>query len=303
MSIKNIIILGSAGLIGQELQKILLKKKSYNLFCLDKKSNPNQSKKVSFIKGDVLNENTLKKLPKKVDIIFFLIGKLGGPESLKIENASKYFKLNTETLVKILKFFNFKKIIFLSSEHVYGDNVVLKKNEATKIEPEPKNYYGLSKLISEKYLHKYFLEKKNISVDIIRTPRVISIKQESFIRNISKKIDLKKSLLINSNNQLNLIYVTDLINALIKCLNKINSKFRILNVFNNDQPISIEKIMKIILKIKGKKNKIKFNKKKIYDHNPINLKISNSDTKIKLGWNPKKKNKSLITEVILNEIK
>ena len=65
MNIKNIIILGSAGLIGQELQKILLKKKSYNLFCLDKKSNQINLRKFLSSKVMYLMKILLKNYQRK----------------------------------------------------------------------------------------------------------------------------------------------------------------------------------------------------------------------------------------------
>ena len=59
-----------------------------------------------------------------------------------------------------------RKIIFTSTEHVYGDDFNNKKN-ILNIEPSPKNLYGITKLLSEKILHNFF-KKTLISIDILR---------------------------------------------------------------------------------------------------------------------------------------
>ena len=66
--------------------------------------------------------------------------------------------MNCETLIKFLKILEKKKIrkiIFTSTEHVYGDDFNNKKN-ILNIEPSPKNLYGITKLLSEKILHNFF---------------------------------------------------------------------------------------------------------------------------------------------------
>ena len=64
--------------------------------------------------------------------------------------------MNCETLIKFLKYLKKKirKIIFTSTEHVYGDDFNNKKN-ILNIEPS-QNLYGITKLLSEKILHNFF---------------------------------------------------------------------------------------------------------------------------------------------------
>ena len=304
--IKKICIIGGQGLIGQEYQK--LSKNNYSKVVLDKKI-----KKGGYIKNnikyfnyDCFNRKSKNNQISKSDIIIFMIGKIGGPESLDIKNFDQYFQANCNSLINTIQKINkkrLKKIIFLSTEHVYGDFSKLSKSLV--LEQNPKNYYGVTKLISEKLLYKFFYENK-ISVDILRFPRVIIPNKSSLISNFFKKIiNEEKIKIINIKTKFNLIYIDDLISAIDECSKKLNTKFRILNIFNKDKSLSL---IDIIRKLKRLSNfKVKFvikNKLILSDHNPILLKLNKNETLNKrFNWYPKFNNKKIFNKIIDNEIK
>ena len=187
MAIKKLLLVGGSGQIGLKIIDSL--KSKFNLYVFDNKIL--NIKEIKFIKKNCLNNNDLKKLPKNFDATIFLIGKKGGPKSLNINYYKDYFKSNCETLINFLhsKRINFqKKIIFFSTEHVYGDNTVVgnKKFE----EPNPKNFYGSTKLLSEKILYNFW-DNNKISVDILRVPRII-IDEKNIISDIFVKIKKEK---------------------------------------------------------------------------------------------------------------
>lgn len=302
--IKKIIIFGSSGFIGTKIIKRLKSKNNMKIYGFDKKfSKQNNQNHIKFISGDILNNKKLNKLPKKIDVIIFLVGKLGGPESLKISNAKKYLKINTETLIKVLHIFKFKKIIFISSEHVYNDNFSSKSYNTMEYEPEPKNYYGLSKLVSEKYLYYFYniIKKRKLSVDIIRTPRVIDKEKNNLIQKIIRKLLRKEKIYIFKRSKFNFLDIDDLISAIMKCLNTNKNKYRIFDIFNNSPPISLEDLIKIVSKKKQIKPVFSYKKKETYDHNPKNLKIKNLYAKKELNWFPKKETRDIVEDLILNE--
>ena len=303
MKIKNILIAGGGGELGSKLVDYL-KNKNFNIFVVDKKFNKKtKQNNVKFIKLDFLNLKSSKKIPKNIDIVYFLIGITGGPFSLDFKYLTKYLQMNCETLINFLRGINnkkIKKIIFTSTEQVYNDNFTEKKNSLKK-EPYPKNLYGATKLLSEKILHNYF-KKNSISIDVLRFPRVI-IKQKNNLIVKMKNSALKnnKIYLSNSNLRLNFIYINDLLSAFEKCMYQTNTKFRILNIFNNSGPINLKNLAKEI----KKKLKIKIHIKFISDsgiknHNPQNLKISNKLTKKVLNWKPILNNSQIIKKIIDN---
>jgi len=303
MKIKNVLIAGGGGELGGHLIQHL-KEKKINFFVLDKKfKKKDKIKNVKFIKFDFLKQNKFQKIPIKIDVIIFLVGITGGPLSLDLRYFKKYIQINSETLMNFLKRvkkINVKKIIFTSTEHVYGDND--KNNYITKTELTPKNLYGISKLFSEKILYNYFKDHK-IAVDIFRFPRVISNNKNNLIFKI-KSDAVKNGIihLINPNLKFNFIYINDLLSAFEKSMFQTSRKFRILDIFNNSKSISLIEIAKIFKQKFKKKLIIKLIKNTgNQNHNPINLKISNNFTKKTLKWNPIFNNSQIIKKIIEND--
>tara|TARA_Y100000591_G_C21847238_1_gene709426 strand:- start:1275 stop:2198 length:924 start_codon:yes stop_codon:yes gene_type:complete len=303
MKIKNILIAGGGGELGVKLIDHL-KNKDFKIFVLDKKFNKKiRQNNIKFIKINFLNLKNSKKIPKNIDVVYFLTGITGGPFSLDFKYLTKYLQMNCETLINFLRRIGkkkIKKIIFTSTEQVYNDNFS-EKNDFLKKEPHPKNLYGVTKLFAEKILHNYF-KKNSISIDILRFPRVIIEKKSNLIVKMKNSaLKNNKIYLSNTNLRLNFIYINDLISAFEKCMYQTNTKFRILNIFNNNGPISLKNLAKEI----KKKLKIKIQIKLMGDnsmknHNPQNLRISNKLTKKALDWEPLCNNSQIIKKIINN---
>ena len=285
MVTKNILVIGGNGQIGREL--INYKTKKLKFFVFDIRKLKNNNKQIKFLHGSCHVKKDIKNLPASIDIVIFLAGKKGGPQSLNLKYYKDYFKSNCDTLINFLnynKIKKLKKIIFISTEQVYNDYFVYNSKKLLT-EPRPKNYYGSSKLFSEKFLYNYWLSNK-IGIDVIRTPRIIDNKKKNLIYEVIKGYKSKK-IIINSNNSFNFIYVEDFISALFKSIMQNNNKYRILNVFNSSKPITIMGIANILKKTFKFNTKIIFKvKKNFLDHNPSNLRISNESTRKQLKWKP-----------------
>ena len=300
MKFKNIILLGGAGNIGKKL--ILNFSNTNKIFLIDKnKPNKIKLKNLNYIKYDFLKLRPFKKIPKAIDKAIFLIGKTGGPESLEIKNLKDYIDINCETLINFLKVskkMKIKKIIYVSTEHVYGDNA--KNTDKTMlIEPNPKNYYGVSKLLSEKILYSFY-KKNNVSIDILRVPRVIDYEIKNLISTMIESTNKKKKITINNTKaKYNFIHTEDLIAAFEACLKQDNTGFRILNIFNNSKPLSLYDIAKYIKKLINNNLKIVILKTKSnIEHNPKGLIVTNKLSKKLLKWKPKWSNKKIINKMI-----
>ena len=302
---RKICIIGGSGFLGKKY--IELTDKKSNIFVFDKKKINKKKYKIKYIKGDCLSKNTLKKIPDNIDIVIFLVGKIGGPDSLDINNLENYFEVNCQTLLNFLESIkknSVKKIIFFSTEHVYG-NSKKKITDRFSNEQEPKNYYGITKLISEKIL-KNFYNKSKINIDILRFPRVIALDDKSLLSNLSNTILKKKFLKIDLKNiKFNFLYIDDFIRAIDCCSSKINTGFRVLNIFNFDKPINLKKILEII-----KKNfKLKFsvqykNNPTKLSHNPCEVIINESKyIKDTINWVPRFNNKDIIKKIYIYESK
>ncbi len=273
----KILIIGGSGNLGLKICNFFLKKK-YSLINIDKKK-VKSSKKISFINLD-LNKNISKdKLPINIDIVIYSAGYIGGVESLKNNNINKYFKLNLYSLSNLLENIDIsklKKIIFFSSEQVYGDNQInFDKKKKIFFEPRPKNYYGASKLIAEKYLYYFYCSnKKKFNVDILRIPRVIDYSKDNLIYKLLNYCSLKKKINIsNINERFNFIFISDFLNLINQSLKQKKKIYRILDLGSKDyRSFNIFEIVKKIDKVLKTKTDISFSNRST--HNPVNLKIN-----------------------------
>jgi nucleoside-diphosphate-sugar epimerase len=283
MKFENILILGGSGELGTNLVSFLRNK--YNIIIFDKKYPKVKYNNVKFIKGNLLNIKTLRKIPKNISAAIFLVGHIGGSRSLEEKFLNNYIKFNCDTLVNFLSNVSlklFKKIIFMSTEHVYGDHKI-----NCNLESHPKNYYGVSKLISEKICYNFF-KKTRISVDIIRFPRVIIPNNSSIISNMIKQAKINSKITINKNKIFfNFLYIDDFIKSIQLCLNYKKKKFRIINIFNHSKPITLYQLANKVKKMFKKAVRIK-NKKMsfIYDHNPKFVNFDKNETQKILNWKP-----------------
>ena len=303
--IKKVCIIGGNGFLGTKYIE-LTNKKNLDIIVFDKKVIKKKSN-IKYIYGDCLSKKTLKKIPNKIDILIYMVGQVGGPGSLNIDNLENYFVNNCQTLINFLenvKKKSIKKIIFFSTEHVYGDNYK-NLNNHLKTEKKKKNFYGVTKLISEKIL-KNFYNKNKINIDILRFPRIINQGDNSLLTNLISVVLKKKILKIDAvNTKFNFLYASDFIKAIDCCSAKINTGFRILNIFNCDKPLNLKQITEIIKKTFKIKFLVKYKKKSNkLTHNPIELVLSNKRlNKNKINWIPSLNNKDIIKKIYLHELK
>ncbi len=158
MKKKNLIILGHTSFIGKHLISFFKNKKNYKVRGYNSKT-LNLSKK-----------NNLKILNPFINnsiVIILSANKTqkGASSSVLKENFLMYFNL-----INYLKSKKVKKIIYVSSQVVFGESINnLKTVENTK--KIASSYYGLSKIIAENNLNISFQDNPELFT-IIRMPRI-----------------------------------------------------------------------------------------------------------------------------------
>ena len=108
---KKILITGCAGFIGSSAVNYFLKK-NFSVIGIDDLSTGNKNvlpthKNFRFIKGDCANNNDLKKISEKIDIIIHLAGQSSG--ELSFYNPLNDLERNFLTTVKLVDFYLKKK--------------------------------------------------------------------------------------------------------------------------------------------------------------------------------------------------
>lgn len=175
----SILVTGGAGYIGSHTVVELLEKNE-DLVIIDNfvNSKPEVLDKLRKITGkdfkfyevDLLDEENLTKVFEENDIesVIHFAGLKAVGESVK--KPIEYYHNNitgTLILVKLMKKYNCKKIVFSSSATVYGDPERVPLTEDCKIGGTT-NPYGTTKLFIEHILQDVYASDKDFSIAILR---------------------------------------------------------------------------------------------------------------------------------------
>ena len=161
----NVLVTGGAGYIGTELVNLLvsnpsvdkvivydnLSRMNYNLFLgLKLQKHP----KLSFVKGELLDSRSLRKVLKGIDVVYHLAAKVTTP--FDSSDSHFYEQVNhwgTAELVYAVEESNVKKFIYTSSSGVYGSSSGAVDENTI---PNPKTFYAISKLRGEEHVRRLF---------------------------------------------------------------------------------------------------------------------------------------------------
>jgi GlcNAc-P-P-Und epimerase len=241
-------ITGGSGFIGSHLHQVLNQSDIIN-FDLNPPSFKSNS---TFFRGDVCRyediDNALQLHP--CNTIIHLSAKHG---DFGI-SESEYFRVNVEgikQLMKAAKKHSIKKIIFLSSVAIYGNNTK-PSNECTT--PNPINPYGVSKLAAEKILTEWYNEDTSRCALIIRPAYVYGEGNRANMFRLLQMIESNKYVQISYKKVIKSVaYVKNLTDAIVFLTNHINQGLEIYNYSDNPQMTSFE-IAQLLSKYLGKKN-------------------------------------------------
>jgi UDP-glucose 4-epimerase len=303
-----ILVTGSAGYIGSQITEYF-EKNNINYIGIDNflYSIPgNITNKKRFIKTDFKDSKKITKIIKKFNIDT-IIHCAAASYVLEGEfKKKKYIKnnyKNTIIFINVCKKNFVKNFIFLSSSNVYSENI--KNNyfsESSKT--KPKNYYGKTKLIIEKYL----LSKKKFfkNIYILRLFNIIGLtkkfkpkkfyqfKHQRFFFKIHYMIKKKEPMFLNYIDGKNktriypsrdFLDIRDFSNIILFILKNLNKKF--IKIYNAGcgKSYALNKILNLMKSSENSNFKLKYTKlpKKEYILTRASIKKINSELK----WKPK----------------
>jgi len=226
--VKRFIVTGGAGFMGTHLVNRLIQE-GFRVSVIDNlftASAKNLNPKADFIQDDISNPECISRLSHKdVKGIFHLAAQSSGEVSF--ENPYADFQINvggTLLLLDWCKRHNIRRFIFTSSMGVYEAN---SDNPLPEDSPcKPKSFYGIGKLAAENYIRLY--ERFGLEPTILRPFNVYGPMQN--INNMKQGMaSIYMSFLLKNEPILvkgsldrfrDQTYVTDLIDAMLLCLEK-----------------------------------------------------------------------------------
>ena len=258
----NILVAGGAGFIGSHLCDALLSKNN-TVIVADKLimgskniEHLSQNTNFKFYEMELANQDNVDKLfgDNKIDIVYHMaansdIQKSANDTSIDFNDTL----LTTRVLLESMRKNNVKNIFFASTSAVYGEMPDIVLNEETG-GLKPVSYYGGAKLASEALISSY-VSMCDMNAVIFRFPNVIGPRlTHGVVYDFVKKLrnNPKELEILGNGTQCKpYIYVTDLVNAIVKLTEQFEPGDEIFNISVMSEGTSVTHIAEIVVDVLG----------------------------------------------------
>lgn len=203
----KILIIGGNGFIGSHLAEILCKNNKVIIF--DKKIFRKKINNISYVKGDIINLNQLKKNMHQVDIVFNFaaLADIDLAANMPLQTA----KINILGALNVFKACLEKKV----KKVIHASTIYVDSNEG--------NFYAISKRCAEDYLLQ-FNKNYKLNYTILRFGSLYgeSADKNNGIERIINTLIKRKKLIYRGTSKASrkYIYVKDAVKACKKVINK-----------------------------------------------------------------------------------
>ena len=258
----NILVAGGAGFIGSHLCDALLSKNN-TVIVVDKLimgskniEHLSQNTNFKFYEMELANQDNVDKLfaENKIDIVYHMaansdIQKSANDTSIDFNDTL----LTTRVLLEGMRKNNVKNIFFASTSAVYGEMPDIVLNEETG-GLKPVSYYGGAKLASEALISSY-VSMCDMNAVIFRFPNVIGPRlTHGVVYDFVKKLrnNPKELEILGNGTQCKpYIYVTDLVNAIVKLTEQFEPGVDVFNISVMSEGTSVTHIAEIVVDVLG----------------------------------------------------
>lgn len=149
----NFLITGAAGFLGSSLANHLVRQ-GHQVRGIDDLSTGNPDfllPEVLFTRGDVNDRPKLWTLLQDVDCVYHLAARVSVPESVLYPREYNAVNVGgTVSLMEAMRDVGVRRVVFISSGAVYGEQAIQPVREAVR--PKPESPYAVSKLAAEYYV-------------------------------------------------------------------------------------------------------------------------------------------------------
>jgi len=208
-------VTGGTGFIGSHLVEALVQK-GYDVTCLVRRTSDLRwlkSLSISYVEGDLRDEEMLKRGFEGQDYIFHVAGLT---KAIYPEEYDQVNHQGTRNLIRAALESNMavERFVYFSSLAAVGPSPSPEPINDS-IDPHPVNSYGRSKLEAEEFLIR---NSENLPITIIRPPTVYGPRDRDFYLFFRYAQKGWIPLLWNGDPLLSLVYVKDLVRAVFMAL-------------------------------------------------------------------------------------
>lgn len=244
---KKIFILGSTGFVGSALTKVLIQIGFNNLHCLYR----NEFKKkqifheldtscVSFLKGDIFDETTIRNGIKNADIVINTVGITSDWGS-----HAKFEQLNFEAVKKLATIIRDSDtrphLIHLSAAMIYGFGKGYKSENYPLVASDP--FFTASKVACHRWLRAEMQAGLPFPVTILAPAMVWGPGDQRIIPALIGLMEQKLMFYWGKSRAIDWVHIDDLVDAILLCFfnrNSYNQEF----IINGPKPFPFRKYVR-----------------------------------------------------------
>ncbi len=242
----DVLVTGGTGFIGRHLVSRLLKK-GYKVRLLtrqnlnDKKvKSLFKSNNIEIIRGDIYDYKSVETACKGIDTVYHLAAATQGDWNYHLDTTITGTKNILEASIKT----GVKHMVYVSTLNVYNAtryplNGFVDEDFSYEDLPEKRGNYSHAKLKAEKIVREYMKQDK-MSISILRPGLVYGPGGRIFSPDVGYKIGKKMLIVLGGRKRLPLVYIDNLVDALVLA-GELKERARgVFNVVDDDYPTQRE---------------------------------------------------------------
>ena len=285
------LITGAAGFIGSHLANCLARE-GHTVRGVDDLSTGDPaslSEDIHFTRGDINDRPKLWTLLQEVDCVYHLAARVVVPESVLYPREYNTVNVGgTVTLMEAMRDVGVRRVVFVSSGAIYGDQLVQPVNE--RMAPNPRSPYAVSKLAAEYYI-RTIGELWGIETVCLRVFNAYGPRQHMppvhgpVIPNFLKQATQNGTLVISGdgNQTRDYIYVDDIVNALVAAATAPEINQQIINI-GSGRDTSVRELVHLVVEVTGGNPEMVYSPRN--ERGPARMCADISLAREKLGYQP-----------------
>lgn len=256
----NFLITGAAGFLGSNLANFLARE-GHQVRGLDDLSTGNPqalSPDVLFTRGDVNDRPKLWTLMQDVDCVYHLAARVSVPESVLYPREYNATNVGgTVSLMEAMRDVGVRRVVFISSGAVYGDQGAQPLEENAT--PNPRSPYAVSKLAAEYYVRTigdlWGIETLSLRVFNTYGPgQHLPPSNPPVIPNFLRQATRGGTLVMHGDGSQtrDYVYVDDVVSAMIASATAPNINHLVINI-GSGKETSVRDLVRLVMQASGTK--------------------------------------------------